>query len=280
MPTIAPLRNSHPTTHLYHRIEIQANHDGWILNRSYSQYDECSKLIRLAQIGRSLRTSRRTAVGRCYVRWRRSGIRRVPRTIPYIALMQLPGRSYRAATLVLRSRFRSLPGECTNNSVVVGISSSPVLDISSTNPIRDDLHHGKSGSQVYRIHALDLETLADKIGAGVIVTASGVIIKFHNLQFQSRRKSSAFGASRRRMVTSMRDFPVFAIFPRLPRAVGCSGGMPAPLTPLAANKLLDRQASAPNTFFLSSIWMSGAGPGVDENGNLFLQTSRAGYRNP
>jgi hypothetical protein len=49
------------------------------------------------------------------------------------------------------------------------------------------------------------------------------------------------------------------------------------LTPIGANQLLDTQATSPNSFFLSSIWMSGYGPASDESGNIFFITGNSDY---
>jgi len=51
------------------------------------------------------------------------------------------------------------------------------------------------------------------------------------------------------------------------------------LTPLAANSLLDTQATSPNTFFLSSIWMSGYGPAADDSGNVLIVTGNPTFGN-
>ena len=49
------------------------------------------------------------------------------------------------------------------------------------------------------------------------------------------------------------------------------------LTPLAANQLDNTQATSPNSFFLSSIWMSGYGPAADDEGNIYFITGNSDY---
>jgi len=49
------------------------------------------------------------------------------------------------------------------------------------------------------------------------------------------------------------------------------------LTPLAANQLDDTQATSPNSFFLSSIWMSGYGPAADPEGNIYFITGNSDH---
>ena len=49
------------------------------------------------------------------------------------------------------------------------------------------------------------------------------------------------------------------------------------LTPLPANDLFDFRATSPNDFFLSSIWMSGYAPSVDDSGNVLAVTGNSDY---
>ncbi|MGH7490682.1 MAG: pyrrolo-quinoline quinone, partial [bacterium] len=67
--------------------------------------------------------------------------------------------------------YTMLPGQCSNNGPNVGIDSTPVIDLASHTlyAITDTL---ESGHEVFRIHALDMSTLADKVPS-VVVTATG-----------------------------------------------------------------------------------------------------------
>jgi hypothetical protein len=49
------------------------------------------------------------------------------------------------------------------------------------------------------------------------------------------------------------------------------------LTPLPANRLNDIQVTSPDSFFLSSIWMSGYAPAVDDSGNILFVTGNSDY---
>ena len=49
------------------------------------------------------------------------------------------------------------------------------------------------------------------------------------------------------------------------------------LTPLPANQVFDIQATSPDSFFLSSIWMSGYGPATDDSGNILFVTGNSDY---
>jgi hypothetical protein len=49
------------------------------------------------------------------------------------------------------------------------------------------------------------------------------------------------------------------------------------LTPLAANQLNDTQTTSPDSFFLSSIWMSGYGLAADDSGDILFVTGNSDY---
>ena len=51
----------------------------------------------------------------------------------------------------------------------------------------------------------------------------------------------------------------------------------ATLAPLSANQLNDAQPTSPDTFFLSSIWMSGYGLAADDSGNILFVTGNSDY---
>ncbi len=53
------------------------------------------------------------------------------------------------------------------------------------------------------------------------------------------------------------------------------GWQASTLTPLAANRLTDTQATDTGSFFLSSIWMSGYGIAANPTGNLFFSTGNS-----
>jgi hypothetical protein len=51
----------------------------------------------------------------------------------------------------------------------------------------------------------------------------------------------------------------------------------ATLQPLPVSQLFNRRKTSPDTFFLSSVWMSGYGIASDDNGSLFLVTGNSDY---
>jgi hypothetical protein len=165
----------------------------------------------------------------------------------------------------------SLPGSCTNNSTVVGITSTPVIDV-STQTMYVMTYTVESGSPVYRIHALDLETLADKVGSGASRQLSdGSTYTFNPAV--SRQRSALLEANGN-------IYAGFSSFCDLSNNLSRGwmlGWQAGNLTPLAANELTNQLATSANTFFLTSVWMSGAGPAADENGNVFFATGNSDY---
>ena len=47
------------------------------------------------------------------------------------------------------------------------------------------------------------------------------------------------------------------------------------LAPLAANRVFNTQASSPNNYFMSPIWMSGFGPSTNDLGNILVITGNS-----
>src|SRR5262249_43381441 len=60
----------------------------------------------------------------------------------------------------------ALPGRCNNNSAVVGINSTPVIDRAS-NTLHVMVYSYEHNTPVYRLHALKLGTLHDKVTPAV-----------------------------------------------------------------------------------------------------------------
>ena len=162
----------------------------------------------------------------------------------------------------------------------MGINSTPVIDWTSqtlfviayvnANPAVNPV------SPTYFIHALDLVTLKDKVPP-LKVAAS------HTLTDGS---AFAFNATyeKQRAALLFANNTVYAAFTSfLRRAPIQSRGWllgwswnGTTLTVLPANQLDDRQPGSSSTqHFLSSIWMSGAGPASDESGNVFFSTGNS-----
>jgi len=166
------------------------------------------------------------------------------------------------------------PLGCNNNGPHVGITSTPVIDLSMNNIYLIAYISTDSGPS-YVLHALDLGSLTDKISP-VSVSAShtltnGSIFTF-NATYQRQRPAL--------LEANGNIYAGFGSF--CDEAADVSRGWllgwnAATLTPLAANELIDTQATDPDTFFLSSIWMSGYGLALDDSGNVVFVTGNSDY---
>jgi hypothetical protein len=170
--------------------------------------------------------------------------------------------------------FTALPGQCDNNAPNVGINSTPVIDRAS-NTMYVITYTFEANLPVFRLHALDLTTLADK-QTPVVITASHKLSDGTFFTFQPR-------TSRQRSALVLANGNVYAGF-----ASFCDiehnnsrgwllGWNATTLAPLPNAQLNDTQALSPNGFYLSSIWMSGYGVSADAQGNLYFLTGNSDY---
>ena len=168
-----------------------------------------------------------------------------------------------------------LPGGCNNNALNVGIDSTPVIDLANQRlyVIADTLSSG--GNAVYKLHALSLTTLADVV-TPVTVSASAKLSDGSKYKFNAN-------VSRLRAALLLSGGNVYAGFASYCDASADQsrgwvlGWNATTLAPLAANDLTDALATSPNTYFLSSIWMSGYGLAGDSKGNVFFVTGNSDY---
>ncbi len=166
------------------------------------------------------------------------------------------------------------PLGCTNNGPNVGINSTPVIDPTASILYVIVYSKGTSGP-MYQIHALDLGSLTDKVTPQT-VTGSHTLTNGKNYTF-------AATVQRQRPAVLLANGNVYAGFGSFcDEAANVSRGwllgwQTGTLTPLAANQVLDTEASSPDNFFLSSIWMSGYGPAADDSGNLLFVTGNSDY---
>ncbi len=168
----------------------------------------------------------------------------------------------------------SSPLGCNNNGPNVGINSTPVIDLAS-NILYVVVYTQDSTGPAYRIHALDLGSLADTV-APQLVTASHTLIDGTKYSFHPTYERQRPGL----LLANGNVYAGFGSFcdlgAKLSRGwlLGWSAGS---LTPLAANQLLDTQATSPDSYFLSSIWMSGYGLATDDAGNILFVTGNSDY---
>jgi hypothetical protein len=170
----------------------------------------------------------------------------------------------------------ALPGQCNNNSGVVGILSTPVIDAASHTMFVITYTYENS-TPIYRIHALNLSTLQDRVPS-IIVQASST------LQDNSVYKFDA-SVNRQRPALLLASGNVYAAFGSFcdldwSTSRGWLLGWTwksGALTPLSASHLDDQLVASTNNYFLTAIWMSGWGVAADPSGNLYFATGNSDY---
>ena len=182
-----------------------------------------------------------------------------------------------AGTVLLNPNFGkpvSYPIGCTNNGPNVGINSTPVIDLTS-NTLYVVIYTQDSTGPAYRIHALDLGSLSDKTTPQLVVAShtltDGTTFNF-NATYQRQRPGLLLANGT--VYVGFGSFCDYAANLSRGWLLGWSTGS---LTPLPANQIFDTQASSPDSFFLSSIWMSGYGLASDDSGNILFVTGNSDY---
>ncbi len=166
-----------------------------------------------------------------------------------------------------------LPGACNNNSNIVGITSTPVLD-TTAQTLYVITYTYENAAAVYRLHALDLATLVDKT-TPVVITGSGTLnpsnakYAFNPSAARARPALLLNGGNVYAAFTSFCDFNA-----NIARG-WVLGWNAASLAPLAQPALLNRESQTTNNYFLSTVWMSGYGPAVDNAGSIFVTTGNS-----
>ena len=167
----------------------------------------------------------------------------------------------------------SLPSNCNQNGPNVGIMGTPVIVQGQPSTMYLVTYTVENGADVYRIHALDITTLSDRVPS-VVVTAS------HNLTNGSVFTFNA-ATQRQRPGLLAANGNVYVGFGSHCDFNGATsrgwilGWRQNTLTPLAANVLPDALSKSPETYFLSSIWMSGYGLAADSNGDVYAATGNS-----
>jgi len=178
-------------------------------------------------------------------------------------------------TVLLTKKFgKPVPSPlgCNNNGPNVGIHSTPVVDLASKT-LYVIVYNNDSTGPAYRIHALDLGNLTDKV-APKVIAASHPLTDGSQFEFNAtyQRQRPALLLANGNIYAGFGSFCDFA--PNLSRGwlLGWSADS---LTPLPADQLTDLQASAFFDFYLSAIWMSGYGPAIDDDGNVLFVTGNS-----
>ena len=179
-------------------------------------------------------------------------------------------------TVLLNPKFGtpvSYPLGCHNNGPNVGITSAPVIDLSTSTLYVMMYIQDKSGP-AYRLHALDLGSLTNKVKP-LLVTASHTLTDgtefYFNATYQRQRPGLLLANG-----SIYAGFGSFCDRGNLSRG-WLLGWTAATLEPFASNQLNDAQATDPDDLFLSSIWMSGYGPATDDEGNILFATANSDH---
>jgi hypothetical protein len=172
---------------------------------------------------------------------------------------------------ILVQRNMGPPGPNPVGTALVGLNSTPVID-STAKTMYVMVYKQTASGPAYKLHALDLATLADKVPA---VTVKGS----HTLSDGTKFAFSA-ALARQRPALLLANGNIYAGFGGYEKLPSISRGWvlgweAGTLTPLHPKQLLDTQATSPNNFFLDSIWMSGAGLAADDSGNVLFVTGNS-----
>jgi hypothetical protein len=183
-----------------------------------------------------------------------------------------------AGTLLLSNHLGTpitYPLGCNNNGPHVGITGTPVIDLTGNNIYLIAYTKGTGGAPTYTLHALDLGSLTDKI-TPVVVSASHTLTNGSTFTFNAtyQRQRPALLEANGNIYAGFGSFCDLSANNSRGWLLGWNA---TTLAPLAANRLIDTQATSPDTFFLSSIWMSGYGLALDDSGNIVFVTGNSDY---
>lgn len=164
------------------------------------------------------------------------------------------------------------PLGCNNNGPNVGINGTPVID-RTANVMYVIAYTLESNTPTYRIHELDLSNLAD-VTAPVVVAASHALSDGSTFTFNAtyQRQRPGLLLSNGTIYAGFGSFCDYSASSSRGWLLGWRAGS---LNPLPANRLNDVLATSPDSFFLSSIWMSGYGVAADPAGNVYFVTGNS-----
>ncbi len=164
------------------------------------------------------------------------------------------------------------PLGCANNGPRVGITSTPVIDLSDRAMFVIAYTQHTSGP-AYTMHKLDLASLVDQTSP-VVVTGSHTLTDGSTFKFNAtyeRQRPALLEANG----NIYAGFGSFCDRPASKSRGWVLGWAADSLKPLVENELIDTQATTQNNYFLSSIWMSGYGISADDTGNLYFVTANS-----
>ena len=162
------------------------------------------------------------------------------------------------------------PLGCGNNGPNVGITGTPVIDLTKGEIFLIAYINGSP--PIYQIHALSLTTLADTIVPRTVAAAQsltdGTTFQF-NAAYQRQRPGLLEMNG-----NIYAGFGSFCDFSASKSRGWVLGWKASTLVPLVHAELNDSQATSPTSFFLSSVWMSGFGLAGARN-QVFFSTGNS-----
>jgi hypothetical protein len=162
-----------------------------------------------------------------------------------------------------------LPGGCLNNGQTIGIASTPVIDLAHETMYVVS-YTLENGTPTYRIHALSLRNLQDRIASRVIKSVVNAS-QGDPVRFDARVNRQRAGLA----LANGNVYAAFASFCDLKTSASrgwVMGWQQDTLKPLPSHPFVDRKAAGALAWFLSSIWMSGSAPASDTTGRLYMVT--------
>jgi hypothetical protein len=176
------------------------------------------------------------------------------------------------------------PLSCNNNSAVVGINGTPVIDIASNSMYVVVYTMGNPNTNflpavpTYTIHELDLGSLKERFGRNpLVVTASHKLTDGSTYAFNAtvQRQRPALLEANGNIYAGFGSFCDFMSSVSRGWVLGWHIGSQGILQPLAANELIDTQTTPKSSYYLSSVWMSGYGLSADSSGNVYFTTANS-----
>ncbi|MBV8374450.1 MAG: hypothetical protein JO302_02975 [Candidatus Eremiobacteraeota bacterium] len=164
------------------------------------------------------------------------------------------------------------PLGCHNNGPNVGIDGTPVID-RSANAMYVIAYTMTGGVPTYFIHELHLSNLTDMV-TPVLISASHTLSNGSTYTFNAtyQRQRPGLLEANGKIYAGFGSFCDFSASRSRGWVLGWQAGS---LAPLAANQLNDVLATSPDSFFLSSVWMSGYGIAADTSGNIYFATGNS-----
>jgi outer membrane protein assembly factor BamB len=170
--------------------------------------------------------------------------------------------------------YTALPAQCTNNGPNLGITSTPAV-VQFTGKMYLMTYTYPNFKPTYQMHMIDPKTLEDVIKP-VTVTGSAKLSDGSTYRFDPTvsRQRPALLASGDSIYAGFGSFCDAAA----DRSRGWMLGFSVDdLTPSAANEITNSRARSPNNFFLTAVWMSGAGPAASLDGHVYFVTGNSDW---